>query len=449
MTNTDLSPAEPPEEQQTFDANPIPEPAPGITLEQWGEELDARRAAAPPPIDFGEMFKTHDVNGNPLPDNATLRSDEDTLRRVAAQRHAKEAFAQLVESGADPAKAKALVEAEAKPEKEPVERIERPKDESEPWSVDDAAAMRAQEAADCDRELAKKWRELTKSDDVAPEAEPARDEDGKFVAATVAEQWHAEQAQAADDDPVKREWIAEREALAQLRQMMPVEVTLNSELEQLRQLGETAIQQLGLKTEHDLARLRVNDPAKFQALLELDQQINAKAATAQELGARRGLLEFYHNSLEQRRQAELRAIFEREQDELAAKVVPELSDPATAPAFQKDAEALLTEAGVSDAELRALYYGERQIDMRDARVARVIADAVRWRRAQAAAKNITAAKLPPAQRPGVAGPGGVQRATGAHADVAKHERAFSSATNTNDRLRALAGARAARRAASR
>ena len=61
---------------------------------------------------------------------------------------------------------------------------------------------------------------------------------------------------------------------------------------------------------------------------------------------------------------------------------------------------MLTDIGLTEPELRALWNGEAKLDLRDARAQRVLADAARWREAQAKARVAPKVPLPPVMRPG-------------------------------------------------
>jgi hypothetical protein len=131
----------------------------------------------------------------------------------------------------------------------------------------------------------------------------------------------------------------------------------------------------------------------------------------------------------QQQNAEVRArwhAYKDQQDALAAKYVPELADATkTAPLRQATRE-MLRERGFDDRELAHVWDGHGGVSIRDARVQAVIADAARWRMAQANAKNISnnRAPVPPVLRPGTARPRGADN----EADIARLERQLESAT---------------------
>jgi len=95
------------------------------------------------------------------------------------------------------------------------------------------------------------------------------------------------------------------------------------------------------------------------------------------------------------------AAFAREQDRLLAERVPDMADPDKAPKLQSAALALLKDTGFKDEELAKAWQTRGDFSLRDARVQSLIVDAVRWREAQAKAREAVKKPVPPVQRPGV------------------------------------------------
>ena len=148
-----------------------------------------------------------------------------------------------------------------------------------------------------------------------------------------------------------------------------------------------------IKTTQDLARLSNQDPARLQQYYANFQR---HQALQQELGRVR----------EQQRAIAAQEFepYSKNQDALVEAMVPELSSNADASVrtrLQTEALEMLQSAGFDNKELTRAWNGGERFSMRDARVQRVIADAAKWRMAQA--KAVAAAKkpVPPVQRPGV------------------------------------------------
>ena len=94
------------------------------------------------------------------------------------------------------------------------------------------------------------------------------------------------------------------------------------------------------------------------------------------------------------------------EDSKVSQFAPELSDPLKASALRQGVRTMLNDIGFGNDELNAAWDGQRGFSVRDARAQRLILDAYRWRQAQAKAKNVTKAPVPPVMRPGVARPRG-------------------------------------------
>lgn len=90
----------------------------------------------------------------------------------------------------------------------------------------------------------------------------------------------------------------------------------------------------------------------------------------------------------------------RQEDSIAAQLVPETADPK----FQAAANDALKAYGFHAGELAAAYSGREKFSIRDSRVQRVFADAIRYRQVVAAGKSATAKPVPPVQRPGASMP---------------------------------------------
>jgi hypothetical protein len=88
-------------------------------------------------------------------------------------------------------------------------------------------------------------------------------------------------------------------------------------------------------------------------------------------------------------------------DALAHQRIPELSDPAKASVMRSATRQMLRDVGFQEGEVSSAWNGEGGLSLRDGRVQQVIADAVRWRQAQAKKNLVMKAPVPPVQKPGV------------------------------------------------
>jgi hypothetical protein len=133
------------------------------------------------------------------------------------------------------------------------------------------------------------------------------------------------------------------------------------------------------------------------------------------------------NDLNAIQQAQVRAAWHQYKDAEDSKVsqfAPELNDPLKASALRQGVRTMLNEIGFRNDELDRAWNGQSGFSVRDARAQRLILDAYRWRAAQAKAKTVTRAPIPPVQRPGVARPSGAAD----YEQVSRIERELSGAT---------------------
>jgi hypothetical protein len=200
-----------------------------------------------------------------------------------------------------------------------------------------------------------------------------------------------------------------------------------------------------------LAETQQRNPARFaqiqQAATKVAQNIDGwmKAGAAATEARERQEAEIV-----QRQQAATRVAWENykaQHDELAQQRIPELQDAQKKFAMQAETKAMLKDRGFDDREVAAAWNGHTGVSLRDYRVQSVIADATRWRMAQARAKDIASkrAPVPPVMRPGTYRPAGAD----SEADIGRLERALSGARGERAALRAATKLTQARRAAGR
>jgi hypothetical protein len=117
--------------------------------------------------------------------------------------------------------------------------------------------------------------------------------------------------------------------------------------------------------------------------------------------------------------------YKEAEDQKFQPFAPELKDPIKGSALREGVRKMLVdEIGFGKDELDRAWAGEAGFSVRDARAQRLILDAYRWRQAQAKARNVTKASIPPVQRPGVARPSGAAD----YEQLSRIERELSGAT---------------------
>jgi hypothetical protein len=140
------------------------------------------------------------------------------------------------------------------------------------------------------------------------------------------------------------------------------------------------------------AALQAADPHKAAQIADY---VGRRSAMAQQLETELGRV--------QHEKAQIQAAqFQRyavEQDDLFEQAVPEIRGEGSRQ-LQEAAAAVLRDVGLSDGDIRAAWNGA-PIQLRSAAAQRILADAAKWRLAQAKAKAAIARPTPPPQRPGV------------------------------------------------
>jgi hypothetical protein len=257
--------------------------------------------------------------------------------------------------------------------------------------------------------------------------------------------------QPAQPDPVEQlraQAEAEKNAYAQMRQATQVEWQLAQTAQELntrvtnKYLGQ--IQQAGGLTPEGLANFAKQNPAGLQELVEAQNLYNTCTANIEHCRQVTQLNQQRMTELQQARARNEHAAWAKQQDDLVTKHVPELADPAQAAPLQRATIAMLTDIGLSEPELRALWNGEAKLDLRDARAQRVLADAAKYREGQAKARVAQKAPLPPVLRPG----NGTTKAE-ANAVDQSAQLARLSGMSPTDAAKAGAKLLAARRSATR
>jgi hypothetical protein len=185
---------------------------------------------------------------------------------------------------------------------------------------------------------------------------------------------------------------------------MCVSALLHGSQQALADSAQAANEFQDLRSPEDFQRLAQTDPARakrFHDAVQRHQDLRQREqALAVELGKVRA----------QQQQVAIAqyAQFARAHDRACEELIPEMrpnADPAVRRNLQQASKEILYEAGFSDAELNAAWNNGGSFHLRDARAQKILADAARWRLAQAKAKTASIKPVPPVQRPGVSGVG--------------------------------------------
>jgi hypothetical protein len=194
---------------------------------------------------------------------------------------------------------------------------------------------------------------------------------------------------------------SQNEAADQLKGLQAREQAMEQARLQFEQATQYALQGLqqqlagefgDIKTMDDVKKLAAEDWPRYLRWDAHQKDIAAKMATVREAQQR-----------QVQEHSDRFARFAQEQDKLFIERNPEFADPEKAAKMQTAAVTALRDVGFSEEELGQLWNGQLMLSLRDGRMQSLIADGVRYRQGQTAAKKVAANKtLPPVQRPGVA-----------------------------------------------
>jgi hypothetical protein len=386
---------------EQHEAKPEPEP---WSAEQAAAEREAKRFINAPTqraVDISPLVP------EPLPENVSLTAEEaaDRLTRhhkaqgqVEELNQAKQKAHDILQDlGHTPEQSEAewqrYLQAHTQPQQEaPEDLISRAKsaDQRGEWQQEWASWSAEQQSA---------YREATKQQQ--PEPRP-----GELSERT---------KQLIEQDPVLRQELQAR--------FQQVEGARQQYETVANQAAEVAFADLL----HDAKQLRAEGYDTYEKLVAADPK---RALEYRIKTDRVSMLVRGTEQAQQQRRAEQAAQFREyaaKQDKAFVERVPEMADPAQRAEIQKNAAEYLFGRGFSADELRHAYDGG-VVSIRDARIQEVIADAMRWRQAQAAKAAVAQKQIPsvPVMRPGVQGP----RISGSDAQYAKLSRALEGATGS-------------------
>jgi hypothetical protein len=245
-----------------------------------------------------------------------------------------------------------------------------------------------------------------------------------------------QQPEAPDPVQIERQQVAvERQVAEGLAQLSGVEVATFNQLDQFTKRALHAFQDI--KSPQDLEALRQNNPQRFNQLQWAHEQ-------TQKGQYRLAMLRQERQALQATRQAYEAAQLERWKKAQNAAIdaeLPELRDPQTAAAFRQDVAGTLKSMGITEQHLQHHIFGPA---IHSIEGQRLIADATRWRTAQARAKLVRQTPLPPVQKPGTGRAyvsGGAQsvRDLTAQLKTAKGNSALRIATELTRAKRAMNG----------
>jgi len=178
---------------------------------------------------------------------------------------------------------------------------------------------------------------------------------------------------------------AERQQLEQVRSQYEQALPLFMQSLQEQQQGQFS----DIKTMADVERMAREDWPRY-ALWDAHQKKVAAVNAELQASQQRQHQEFQSQWSK----------FAQEQDARFAEAVPEMRDPAKATKLSQAGASLLKDLGFTHDDISKAWNGQASISLRDARVQRLVVDAIRYREAKAAVPKAAAKTVPNVQRPG-------------------------------------------------
>lgn len=207
----------------------------------------------------------------------------------------------------------------------------------------------------------------------------------------------------------RKSYETQRQQAEQIRAQYEAALPQIMQAVQAQAMGEFA----DVKTWADVEKLAQEDPfryQRFQLAQQKAQALQQEMTTAQE-----------------RQQKEIGAKwkeFSEKEDGLFAEQAPEMADPARAQALRSQVSQMLDETGFSKEELDNAWFGKTGVSLRDHRTQLILRKAALWDEANAKAKAVTKAPVPPVQRPGTTRPRGADNL----ADIQRLEKQLETAS---------------------
>ncbi len=192
------------------------------------------------------------------------------------------------------------------------------------------------------------------------------------------------QQQAAEQ---RKAFEVERQKAAQARQQYEQTVPQLLTALQAQISGEFA----DIKSWADVEKMATEDPFRYQ---RFDVAVKKAQAMQQQMNAVQ--VRQAHDMTQRWSQ------FSQAEDAKFMQQAPEMSDASKAKEIREKATKTLQDLGFKNEELAAAWEGKTGVSLRDHRLQLLIRDATLYREAQAKAKTVRQAPVPPVQRPGTA-----------------------------------------------
>jgi hypothetical protein len=206
------------------------------------------------------------------------------------------------------------------------------------------------------------------------------------------------QPQPTPEQTERQKIAAERQQLIALKRIEGVEASWRHNYDQLRAEVEREFPGLPRATAADVEQLRVQDPARFQKLVQYDAALKDRQQKIAALTQGRMQREQQQAQAASAERAAARAEQDRAFERLAEQHIPGWE--SNHGQIRQQARQTLQNAGLSQQELHYLWNGDHSIDVHSSVLQLVLAKAAQWDLATERARQARQAPVPPVMRPG-------------------------------------------------
>jgi hypothetical protein len=206
------------------------------------------------------------------------------------------------------------------------------------------------------------------------------------------------QPQPTPEQTERQKIAAERQQLIALKRIEGVEASWRHNYDQLRAEVEREFPGLPQATAADVEQLRVQDPARFQKLVQYDAALKDRQQKIAVLTQLRGQQERQQAQINAQARAAARAEQDRAFEQLATQHIPNWE--SNHGQIRQQARTTLENAGLSQEEIHHLWNGDHSIDAHSSVLQLILAKAAQWDLAQERARQVRQAPVPPVMRPG-------------------------------------------------
>jgi hypothetical protein len=206
------------------------------------------------------------------------------------------------------------------------------------------------------------------------------------------------QAQQTPEQTEHQKLAQERQQITHLKRMEGVEASWRHSYDVLKAQVAAEFPGLPQATAADVEQLRVQDPARYQRLVQYDAALKDRQQKISALTQQRIARDQQEAQVASAERAAARAEQDAAFERLAATHIPDWERNHAE--VKAQARKTLENAGLSQEEIHHLWHGNHSIDAHSSVLQLVLAKAAMWDRASERARQARQAPVPPVMRPG-------------------------------------------------